>query len=225
MPSTFRWSPMLFALGAAALLGACAKRDPLLSPAPKELSRAAPDSFDVRVESSRGPFVIRARRDWSPAGVDRFYYLVRNRYYDETRFFRVVSGFVVQWGIPGVPAVAAAWENRTIPDEPVKASNVRGRLSYARGGPDTRGTQLFINLADNARLDSTGGFGFPPIGEVVEGMAVVDSLNAEYGGTNTDRKPGPSQAEIRSEGNAYLTREFPRLDFIRTARIVRSWRK
>lgn len=225
MPPARRLAPILFATAAAALLGACAKRAPLLTPSPKALSRAAPDSFDVRIESSRGPFVIRARRDWSPAGVDRFHYLVRSGYYDEARFFRVVSGFVVQWGLPALPAVAAAWEGRSIPDEPVKSSNLRGRVSYARGGPNTRGTQLFINLADNARLDSTNGFGFPPIGEVVEGMAVVDSFNAEYGGTNTDRKPGPSQAEIRAEGNVYLAREFPRLDFIRTARVVRSWRK
>ncbi|MHB1330194.1 MAG: peptidylprolyl isomerase, partial [Gemmatimonadales bacterium] len=133
MPVLFRLVRIVMLSAAAGLLGACAKRDPLLTPSPKDLARAAPDSFDVRVESSRGPFVIRARRDWSPAGVDRFHYLVRSGFYDETRFFRVVSGFVAQWGISGTPAVAAAWENRTLPDEPVKSSNLRGRISYARG--------------------------------------------------------------------------------------------
>jgi peptidyl-prolyl cis-trans isomerase A (cyclophilin A) len=201
---------------------ACA-HNPLLSPSPGGLARAAPDSFDVRVESSRGPFVIRAHRDWSPRGVDRFYYLVRSRYYDGNRFFRVVGGFVAQWGLSGDSTVNAVWNGKSIADDSVRASNRRGRVSYARGGPNTRSVQLYVNLVDNQRLDTLNGFGFPPIGEVIDGMAAVDSLTFEYGGTRTDRKPGPAQDSIRVRGNAYLAREYPRLDWIRTARVVRRW--
>ncbi len=215
-----RWPFIWFALGIA--VASCAK-NPLLSPAPKALAKAAPDSFDVRIESSRGPFVVRSRRGWSPLGVARFYYLVRNRYFDESRFFRVVGGFVAQWGLSGDPKVNAAWEGRSIADEPVKASNTRGRVSYARGGPNTRSVQLYVNLTDNVRLDTLSAFGFPPIGEVIEGMAVVDSLTFEYGGTRTERKPGPSQDSISVAGNPYLARHYPRLDWIRSARVVRQW--
>jgi len=209
---------------AAGLALGCAQRNPLLDPAPKELARAAPDSFDVRVESSRGPFVIRVHRAWSPLGADRFHYLVRSRYYDETRFFRVVGGFVAQWGLSGDSAVNAAWQGKSIPDEPVRASNTRGRVSYARGGPNTRSVQLYVNLVDNVRLDTVSTFGFPPIGEVVTGMDAVDSLTFEYGGRSNQRLPGPSQDSIRVRGNAYLARAFPKLDYIRTARIAREWR-
>jgi peptidyl-prolyl cis-trans isomerase A (cyclophilin A) len=198
-------------------------RNPLLAPRPSALASVAPDSFDVQVESSRGPFVIRAHRDWSPRGVDRFYYLVRNRYYDGNRFFRVVGGFVAQWGLSGDPKVNGVWNGRSIADDSVRASNRRGRVSYARGGPNTRSVQLYVNLVDNARLDTLNGFGFPPIGEVIEGMIAVDSLTFEYGGTRSDRKPGPSQDSIRVVGNAYLAREFPHLDWIRTARVTRRW--
>ncbi|MFN0177613.1 MAG: peptidylprolyl isomerase [Gemmatimonadales bacterium] len=209
---------------AVAVFGlACRGPDPLLAPAPRALVRAAPDSFDVRLETSRGPVVLRARRHWSPLGVDRFHYLVRHRYYDQTRFFRVVGGFVAQWGLSGDPRINAAWEGKTIQDEPVRASNTRGRVAYARGGPDTRSVQLYISYGDNSRLDTLNTFGFPPIGEIVDGMTTVDSFTFEYGGTRTDRKPGPSQDSIRVAGNGYLAREFPRLDFIRTARVVRSW--
>jgi peptidyl-prolyl cis-trans isomerase A (cyclophilin A) len=206
------------------VIAGCRSPDPLLAPRPAELARTAPDSFDVRIESSRGPFVIRARRAWSPLGVARFHYLVRHRYYDEARFFRVVGGFVAQWGLSGVPGVNAAWEGKSIADEPVQASNTRGRVSYARGGPNTRSVQLYINYGDNSRLDTLNTFGFPPIGEVISGMEVVDSLNSEYGGTRTDRKPGPSQDSIRVAGNAYLARAFPRLDWIRSARITKAWK-
>jgi peptidyl-prolyl cis-trans isomerase A (cyclophilin A) len=167
--------------------------------------------------------VIRARRQWSPLGVDRFHYLVRHGYYDEVRFFRVIAGFVAQWGLSGDPPINKAWDNRNIPDEPVRASNTRGRVSYARGGPNTRSVQLYVNYGDNSRLDTLNTFGFPPIGEVIDGMAVVDSLTFEYGGTREDRRPGPSQDSIQVAGNSYLARHFPRLDFIRKARIVRAW--
>ncbi len=211
-------------LGAAILgLGGCRSRSPLLAPTPQELARQAPDSFQVELATSRGRVVIVAHRDWSPLGVDRLHFLVRQGYYDGARFFRMVPGFVVQWGISGDSAVRAAWRNRTIPDEPVQRSNTRGRLSYARGGPNTRGTQLYVNLADNARLDTTNAFGFPPLGEVIEGMAVLDSLFSGYSCRRGSQGTCPSQDSIQAQGNAYLARTFPQLDYIRAARIIRKW--
>jgi peptidyl-prolyl cis-trans isomerase A (cyclophilin A) len=190
--------------------GALAKPDPAAMAAP------APDSFKVAVETSKGTFTILARRDWAPRGVDRFYNLVKLGYYDDTRFFRVLPGFMAQFGAHGDPKVNAAWEPLRLEDDPVKQSNKRGTVSFATGGPNTRTTQLFINYVDNANLD---GMGFAPIGEVVDGMAVVDSLYGDYGEGAPDGS-GPDQGRIAAEGNAYLTRDFPRLDFIRRARIV-----
>ncbi len=220
LPDRILFVALTLAIGAA-----CARSNPLLAPRPDDLARVAPDSFDVRFETSRGSILVRAHRAWSPLGVDRFYFLARHRYYDQARFFRVVGGFVAQFGLSGDSAVNAAWEGKSIPDEPVRVSNTRGRVAYARGGPDTRSVQLYLNLVDNVRLDTTTTFGFPPIGEVVSGMAAADSLTFEYGGTRTDRKPGPSQDSIRVRGNAYLARSFPHLDYIRTARVVREWRR
>ncbi len=206
------------------LAAGCARQSPLMAPEPAEGTRAAPDSFDVRFETSRGPVVVRARRDWSPRGVDRFHYLVRHGYYDGARFFRVVAGFVAQFGLSGRPALDSVWTERSIPDEPVRQSNVRGTVSYARAGPNTRSVQLYINLVDNVRLDTLNTFGFPPIARVVSGMEVVDSLYSGYGGTRQQRLPGPSQDSIRVAGNPYLDRQFPQLDLIRTARVTREWR-
>jgi len=202
----------------------CGGGSPLLNPDPSELARAAPDSFDVRFETSRGPFVLRARRAWSPQGVERLHYLVRHGFYDEARFFRVVGGFVAQWGLAGRPTLDSLWQQRRLPDEPVRSSNARGRVSYARGGPNTRSIQLYINLADNIRLDTLNSFGFPPIGEVIEGMGVVDSFYSGYGGTRENRLPGPSQDSIRVVGNSYLERNFPRLDRIVGTKVVREWK-
>jgi len=157
--------------------------------------------------------------------VDRFHYLVRHHYYDDARFFRVLGGFVAQWGLSGDPTISATWDGKSIPDDPVRAANTRGRVAFARGGPNSRSVQLSINYGDNSRLDTLNTFGFPPIGEVIEGMEVVDSLTFEYGGTLTDRKPGPSQDSIRVGGNAYLSRHFPKLDWIRQARVVRAWQR
>ena len=182
----------------------------------------APDSFLVAFETTKGPFTVKAHRAWSPAGVDRFYDLMRRRLYDDTRVYRVVSGFVVQFGLTGHPAANTAWQALGIPDEPVLHQNRRGRVSYARGGPRTRSLQIFINLADNLRLDTlnAGGVaGYPPFGEVVDGMSTVDSLNAEYGNT-----PAQRQDSIRTQGNAYLDRVFPNLDRILMARITREWK-
>ena len=166
-----------------------------------------------------------ARRAWAPAGVDRFYYLARHGYYDGARFFRVVRGFVAQFGLAANPVVSAVWRGRTIPDDTVRASNLRGTVSFARGGRASRTTQLYINLGNNARLDTLNGFGFPPIGEVMDGgMRVVDSLYSGYGEA-PPRGTGPMQDSIRLQGEPYLARVAPKLDGIIHARIVREWKR
>jgi peptidyl-prolyl cis-trans isomerase A (cyclophilin A) len=172
-------------------------------------SAAAPDSFRVTFETSRGPFVVECIRAWAPNGVDRFYQLVNGNFFDQTRFFRVVPGFVAQFGLSGNPRGNAAWDT-AIPDDSVRQSNKHGMLSFASQGPNTRTHQLFLNLADNPQLDRMG---FPPIGKVVEGLSVVDSLYSGYG-------ENPDQGAIQMQGNAYLDRTFPKLDYIKTARIA-----
>jgi peptidyl-prolyl cis-trans isomerase A (cyclophilin A) len=179
----------------------------------------APDSFEVTFSTSRGDVVVRAYRAWAPRGADRLYALVRNGFYDDTRFFRVLDGFMAQFGASGDPEVARAWSDSAIPDDPVVQSNSRGMVTFASAGPDTRTTQLFINTADNARLDAMG---FAPVGRVVSGMEAVDSLYSEYG-EGAPNGAGPDQGRIASEGNAYLDREFPQLDAIRSARITEEW--
>jgi peptidyl-prolyl cis-trans isomerase A (cyclophilin A) len=179
------------------------------APVPAATTETAPPVFRTRFETSKGPFVVEAHRDWAPLGVDRFYQLVKSGFFDNSRFFRIVPGFVVQFGLHADPAVSRTWEPLTLTDDPVAQSNKRGYVSFATSGPNSRTTQMFINLGDNVNLD---GMGFSPIGLVVEGMSIVDRFNAEY-------EEGPNQARIRESGNAYLEKEFPRLDFIRTARI------
>lgn len=188
----------------------------LTNPDKNAIATPAPDSFNVAFETSKGNFTVVAHRDWAPRGVDRFYHLVRLGFFDDARFFRVLSGFMAQFGINGDPRVTAAWEPLTLEDDPVKQKNVRGMVSFAMGGPNTRTTQLFINYADNTNLD---GMGFSPIGQVVDGMGTVDSLYANYGEGAPDGA-GPDQTRILAQGNAYLNQQFPRLDFIRRARIV-----
>jgi peptidyl-prolyl cis-trans isomerase A (cyclophilin A) len=201
-----------------AILAACEARpaaDVGLPPDPSSQERA-PAVFRARFETSKGPFVIEVHRAWAPLGADRFHQLVKSGFFDNTRFFRVVTSFMVQFGVHGDPAVNEAWEKLAIPDDSVTQSNTRGFVSYAMAGPGTRTTQVFINLIDNPNLDAMG---FAPFGQVVEGMAVVDSLYAGYG----DGPPsgfGPDQTRIMREGNAYLEKEFPQLDFVRTARLV-----
>ena len=219
MPACLRAAPaLLLALAAACSAGDSpgTRANPLASPDPNAISAAAPDSFRVAFETSKGRFVVQAHRDWAPRGVDRFYHLVRLGYFDDVRFFRVLRGFMAQFGAHGDPAVNEAWEPLRLQDDPVKESNRRGTVSFATGGPNTRTTQLFINYVDNRNLDAMG---FAPIGEVVEGMAVVDSLYGDYG----EGPPGgfgPDQGRITSEGNEYLAKSFPRLDYIKTARIL-----
>jgi peptidyl-prolyl cis-trans isomerase A (cyclophilin A) len=193
-----------------------ADRSLLADPAAPAVNRAAPEQYRVRFDTSKGPFVIEVRRDRAPRGADRFSNLVRAGFYDNARFFRVISGFMVQFGLSGDPAVDARWSEARIKDDPVRQSNTRGTVSFATSGPDSRTTQVFINFADNTGLD---GSGFAPFGRVVEGMDVVDALYAGYG-EGAPAGQGPSQASIRREGNAYLERSFPRLDFVKTARML-----
>lgn len=179
----------------------------------------APDSFEATFQTTRGEVVVRAHRAWAPRGADRLYALVRGGFYDDTRFFRVLDGFMAQFGASGDPEVARRWSDSTIADDPVMQSNTRGMLTFASAGPDTRTTQLFINTADNARLDAMG---FAPVGRVVSGIEAVDSLYSGYG-EGAPMGSGPDQSMIAGEGNAYLDRQFPRLDAIRGARITQEW--
>jgi peptidyl-prolyl cis-trans isomerase A (cyclophilin A) len=183
---------------------------------PAALNAQAPPVYKVRFDTSRGTFVIEVHRDWAPNGADRFYNLVKNGFYDNTRFFRVVSGFMVQFGINGDPRISAQWRNANIPDDSVRQSNQRGYITFATAGPNTRTTQVFINFADNRALDSQG---FSPFGRVVSGMNVVDALYSGYG-EGAPQGQGPEQGRIQSQGNAYLMSGFPKLDYIKKAAIV-----
>ena len=189
----------------------------LMNPADPALNHMAPSTFRVRLTTSEGEVVLELHRDWSPLGVDRFYNLVRGGFFEGVRFFRVMDGFVAQFGIHGDPRIQARWRTATIRDEPVVEGNTRGRLTYAKGGPNTRSTQYFINLVDNSRgLDNQG---FPAIGEVVEGMEVVARLYSGYG-DGPPRGSGPDQSLIQQRGNAYLDAEYPELDYIEKAEII-----
>jgi homoserine O-acetyltransferase len=171
----------------------------------------------VRFETSQGAFVVEAHRGWAPHGVDRFHGLVSSGFFDDSRFFRVVAGFIAQFGIPGDPAVTAAWKGRTIADDPVRQSNVRGTVAYAMTGPGKRSTQLYINLGDNSRLDAQG---FAPIGRVTSGMDVVDRLYSGYGEGAGGGVRGGKQGKILEGGNAWLDASFPKLDRLLRARIL-----
>ena len=185
----------------------------LLSPA--TLTAKAPEMFRVRLDTSKGPILVEVHRDWAPIGADRFYNLVRNGFYNNVRFFRVLQGFMAQFGMSGTPAVQKAWGGNAanLKDDPVKQSNKRGYVTFANAGPNSRSTQLFINLVDNTFLDPEA-MHFAPFGQVVEGMEVADMLYTGYGRTNV-----PDQGRITDEGNAYLIKEYPKLDFIKTATI------
>lgn len=176
----------------------------------------APEVFRVRFETTRGDFVVEVHRGWAPIGADRFYDLVRQRFFDGQRFFRVRAGAFAQFGIPGDPRLARAWRNATLPDDPVRASNERGTLAYAFTKPGTRATQIFINLRDNKDYDAQG---FAPFGRVISGMEVVDSLYSGYGETSGGGMRAGHQDALFDEGNAWLDRNFPKLDSILTARL------
>jgi peptidyl-prolyl cis-trans isomerase A (cyclophilin A) len=182
---------------------------------PAALNEKAPEVFKAKFETSKGVFVVEVRRAWAPAGADRFYNLVKNGFYDETRFFRVMSDFMAQFGINGDPKLSASWRAARIPDDRVTQSNKRGMITYATSGPNSRTTQVFINFADNSQLD---GMGFAPFGQVVSGMNVVDQLYGGYG-DGPPRGRGPDQARLQMEGNAYLTKDFPRMDYVKKATI------
>jgi cyclophilin family peptidyl-prolyl cis-trans isomerase len=170
----------------------------------------APDEFDVLFKTSKGDVTIHVTRKLAPKGADRFYTAVKAGFYNDCRFFRVVPEFVVQFGINGDPEVQKKWRTNTIKDDPVKTSNKKGTITFATSGRDTRTTQLFINLKDNTRLDESG---FAPFGKVTKGMDVVEKMNSEYG-------ERPDQGRIQKEGNAYLKKVYPRLDYIKTATVV-----
>jgi cyclophilin family peptidyl-prolyl cis-trans isomerase len=202
---------MLFLVGGSLLAGCgpadVAPVDPTDSalPVPEDTTAPLPEGvFLVDVETTQGPVVFELHHDWAPLGVDRVLELVDAGFYDDTRFFRVVPGFVVQFGLSGDPATSALWEDATIPDDPVVESNTVRTIAFATAGPDTRTTQLFINYGDNSFLDAQG---FAPIGRVVDGMSNIKAINDEYG-------ERPSQSLITSGGNAYLDADFPNLDGI-----------
>jgi peptidyl-prolyl cis-trans isomerase A (cyclophilin A) len=210
-----RFTALALAIGAALVAPAAAQAPSLKNPA--SLKEQAPATYKARFDTSAGVFVIQVTRDWAPLGADRFYNLVKNGFYDDTRFFRAINGFMVQFGIHGDPAVSAAWRNARIGVDPVKEGNKPMRITYAMGGsPDTRTTQVFINFVDNSGgLDKLG---FASFGEVVEGQDVVKKIFTGYG-EGAPRGKGPEQGRIQMEGNAYLNKDFPKLDFIKKATI------
>jgi len=183
---------------------------------PSKLTAQAPDSFKVQFDTTKGKFTIEVTRELAPRGADRFYNLVRSGFFKDIEFFRVIPGFMCQFGIHGDPKVSAAWREASITDDPVKATNVRGAITFATAGPNTRTTQLFINFGDNKRLDEMG---FAPFGKVIEGMDVVDKIYGEYG-EGFPRGRGPDQGRIQKEGNAYLKKDFPNMDYIKSAKIL-----
>jgi peptidyl-prolyl cis-trans isomerase A (cyclophilin A) len=179
---------------------------------PSALNEKAPETFKAKFDTSAGVFVIEVHREWAPLGADRFYNLVKNGFYDDIRFFRVLDGFMAQFGMHGEPAIQSAWGRSNFNDDPVKQSNKRGFVTFAKSSaPNSRSTQVFINFADNTNLD---GQGFAPFGQVVEGMTNVDKLYSGYGRQNV-----PDQGRITAEGNAYLAKEYPKLDYIKKATI------
>jgi peptidyl-prolyl cis-trans isomerase A (cyclophilin A) len=183
---------------------------------PAVLNEKAPDTYRANFDTSKGTFTITVNRGWAPLGADRFYNLVKNGFFDDVRFFRVMDGFMAQFGVHGNPTIAKAWVGARIQDDPVKQSNRRGFVTFATGGPNTRTTQVFINFGNNTPLDKQG---FAPFGEVTSGMNVVDRLYSGYGDGPPGGK-GPNQARVQGEGNVYLNKDFPRLDFIKAATIA-----
>ena len=195
----------------AGLAVAQVNMDKLLKPA--QLNETAPDKYKVKFDTSKGEFMVEVTRAWAPNGADRFFNLVKNGFYDNCKFFRVIEGFMVQFGINGNPKISSVLRTAQLQDDPVKQSNMRGYITYAKTqAPNSRSTQVFINFGDNSRLDKDG---FSPFGKVTKGMNIVESLYSQYGGN-----PSEAQAQIQMEGNAFLEKNYPKLDFIKTATIV-----
>lgn len=177
------------------------------------------ETYQAKFVTTKGDFIIEVHPDWAPRGATQFKEAIADGVYDEGRFFRVLDGFMAQFGISGDPAKSTKWRTKTIADDPVKKSNTRGMVTYAMAGPNTRTTQIFINFADNSgSLDPQG---FSPFGKVIEGMDVVDSLYSGYG-EGAPGGSGPAQGRLQSEGNAYLSKEFPKLDFIKSVTIIEA---
>ncbi len=183
---------------------------------PAAFTEKAPATYKAKLDTSKGAIIITVHRDWAPLGADRFFNLVKAGFFDDVRFFRVIPNFMAQFGIHGRPSVMEAWRPARLKDDPVKQSNLRGYVTFATGGPNTRTTQLFINFRDNAALDRQG---FAPIGQVTTGMDIADALYDGYG-EGAPRGKGPDQSAMQMEGNAYLAKGFPKLDYIKTATIV-----
>ena len=206
---------LLLALALAFSPAASAAPNPaLLNPA--AAVEKAPATYKVRFETSAGAFVVEVHRDWAPQGADRFYNLVKLGFYDGDAFFRNIAGFMVQFGIHPDPTISTAWRMARIPDDMVMHSNTAGTITFATSGKDSRTTQVFINHVDNKALD---GMGFAPFGQIVEGADVVKKLYSGYG-EGAPRGRGPDQGRIQSEGAAYLGKEFPKLDLVKSATIV-----
>jgi peptidyl-prolyl cis-trans isomerase A (cyclophilin A) len=216
MTSKLTGMTLVPALLLAALTVSAAAQSPNLTN-PAALRETAPATYKARFDTSKGAFVVDVTRDWAPNGADRFYNLVKNGFYDGVRFFRVLDGFMAQFGINGDPAVSATWREARIPDDPVKQSNRRGFITYAMAGPNTRTSQVFINYGDNSALDRQG---FAPFGQVSSGMNVVDGLHKGYG-EGAPRGQGPDQGRVQLEGNAYLSKSFPQLDYVKKATITK----
>jgi peptidyl-prolyl cis-trans isomerase A (cyclophilin A) len=203
----------LFAAVAAAAVvtGVAAASGPSLLH-PSSLNAKAPAVFRVRFTTTKGPFVVTVHRKWAPRGADRFYNLVHAGFYNGQRLFRIIPGFVVQWGISGTPKIARAWQQATIKDDPVRHENTRGTIDFADGGPNTRTTQIFVNLGSNTALDRDG---FAPFGTVTSGFATLTHLYHGYGERASD-----AQAQITQQGEAFLKKHFPKLDRILKTRLL-----
>jgi peptidyl-prolyl cis-trans isomerase A (cyclophilin A) len=220
-------APALLALLALVLIPvACKEKTPPVPPdaaVPAPLppatpaDPASPESFRVKFETTKGPFTVEINRAWAPKGADRFHRLVTEGYFKDVRFFRVLRGFMAQFGMSGDPALNAKMDSQRISDDPVTQSNKRGMVTFATAGPNTRSSQFFVNYGDNVPLDSQG---FAPFGRVVDGMKVVDAFYGGYG-EGAPSGAGPSQDSIRIKGNEYLQRAFPKLDYIKSATIVK----
>ncbi len=208
------YSRLFFTVTAAALLCGCSsKTEPAVSgpSTPVANPGKAPDVFKVKFQTSKGDFVVQVNKEWAPIGAQRFFELAQTNFFDNARFFRVITGFMVQFGINADPKISATRENDIIADDPVRQSNNKGRLTFATRGPNSRTTQMFINLVSNPNLDSQG---FAPFGEVISGMDVVEKLYAGYG-EGAPGGNGPSQPLIQSQGNEYLQKDFPLLDYMK----------